>query len=161
MAKQIPPYNYEFMRVRYLMVCHDGFSNDALIALGERLHEYDPNDYQTLYHLAVSISKDTPEARTKAFEYVDLMIKLKPDLATGYGIKAAKYYFYWVGKGHTEKGSVVNDDVDDARLAVQWYEEYLRRETRDTPPVKQDIEGIKLVVERLKKWLTEHGEKAE
>jgi len=123
-----PPYSYEFLRMRFLVVCKVYYAaDDYVVALGERLAKADPKDIAVLHELSRNMLVSIPEARKKAFAYANRLRVIDPSRPEAYSDVAAVYYNVWM----------LSDakDTESGHKVIYWLNEYLKREKR---PVKAD-----------------------
>ena len=141
--KTKPPYSYEFMRMRYLVEVSQMLGNDQLTALGERLAKADPKDYVLRYYLSSSFRTDTPEGKRKELAYANELLQIDPNRSIGYAAVAHVYHTAWILSGAKDTAS--------ARLAVQNYQEYLKRELH---PVRAgDRQLVQDIIDYLNKYI--------
>lgn len=117
------PYSYEFLRMRFLVVCRVYYAaDDYVVALGERLAKADPKDIAVLHELSRNMLVSIPEARKKAFDYANRLRVIDASRPEAYSDVAAVYYDIWM----------LSDakDTDAGHKIIFWLNEYLKREKR-------------------------------
>lgn len=126
------PSTYEYLRLRYLVTSQYA-TNDYLVALGERLVQRDKDDWEVAHYQYQGNTVATPAGKQRKLYYAQELwrIKGKPN-----NVLLAVAYVY-------ELSWAINEDSEDARKAIEYWETYLAREKSDQKYRQQTQEAIR------------------
>lgn len=130
------PYNYEFIRMRYLYFTIENFGNDYSADLGERLIKADPKDYETIYAQSRNLSPDANKGRKKIFDYVDRLLVLNPNRASAYLAYIKVYNIDYIESD--------GKNIDAARKCVLYAQEYLKHTSY--PQNSKKLDGMRAMI---------------
>lgn len=110
------PHTYEYTRVRFLIeICNE--RRRELMAVGRRLLAHSPNDFDVEYGLTFCFGESmSVEEKQAALTYADHLVQKYPNKPSAYSVKGGVYFSYWID----------HRDKQDARDAIQWYQQYLK-----------------------------------
>lgn len=133
------PHAYEYARARFLTETSLSRHRE-LMPLGKRLLARNPDDFDVEYAYATCFGETmSAEEKQAALAYSDNLIEKYPKKPSVYAVKGGVYFSYWID--HRNK--------QDARDAIQWYQQYLRLAPANYEWRKEASSTITLLQSRL------------